>query len=488
MAGVFLDFPISLSAEYFGQATGSFADPGSFAAYLLILLPCFSIAAFVPRLSMILRVFCFYIALILVVGIALTQTYWAALSVISVMAIVPWFCFEKRVSRFLFSLLGMTSALAVFFAMYLFNPLFERGLERSLTPEGEGIRLVLWQEVLRNISSSPLLGKGAGSFSYSVEHSPDLILAALPLTPHNDILMVLNGYGLIGAVLLFLPLAYILIKALRRWAGEPFKLKTQEGNLTMPTQKFFLSLGICSGFGLVLCAAMHFPLYVPALLLYGVLIVSILAKNTARYSVPIPSFRFSGFIYLATFSTLGFVFWAHASLSLESQGLELQGKQRLETIVEGGIAVSGNFELVDEVIRIFENALISNPGNADAWIGKSMAICQLHYRMPGNFESTGARAVSAAAHAYEISPEYWLASAQLGVALALSGQTEEARAALKRAMELAPNSSNAHYYYAAFLSAEPDKRDEALVHVRRALDIDPSSTVARRLEQKLLIL
>jgi O-antigen ligase len=487
MAGVSSGLPIGLSPGYYGQATGVFADPGSFAAFLLLLLPCFAIAAFVPRLPFILRILSLYLALILVVGITLTQTYWAAVSVVVVMAVVPWFCFERVRRRFLFSGLGVAAAALVFLLMYLLNPLFEQGLAKALTPQGEGVRLVLWEEALAGLADNPLAGNGAGSFSLMMESSPDLALSETALTPHNDFLLILSGYGIVGACLLFLPLLYVLFKALRQWSKEPFKLKLRQGRV-MSSQKFFLSLALGASVACLLGGALHFPFYIPALLLYGSLVFSILAKSSFRRTVPFPALRVSGLLYFLVCGFVGALFWAHSSLITESRGLELQARQRLESLVERGVGVSGNFKLIDRVIETYEDALIVDPGNADAWIGLSMAVCQLHYRAPADFESTGARALGAAKRAYAICPEYWLASAQLGVALALSGEIEAAATALKRAVELAPNSSNAHYYYAAFLAGEPSKRQEAIEQVRRALTINPDNAVARRLERKLLIL
>jgi O-antigen ligase len=487
MANVAVGYPLELTAQYRGQATGIFADPGSFAAFLLILLPCFLIAALVPRLPAILRIFSFYVALILLVGVALTQTYWAAASVIVMVALVPWFCFEKVGRRVLYSCLGVAAALAVFLVMYLFSPLFERGLEHALTPEGEGVRLVLWPEAMSHLAQNPIFGSGAGSFSLMVESSPERALAALPLTPHNDFLLILGEYGLVGAGLLFLPLAYAFLRARRQWSRESFQLRDKTERV-MSSQKFFLSLGICAGLGACLGAALHFPTYVPALLLYGTLMFAVMVKSSFRRTVPLPKLRLSGTLYLLICGTVGGVFWAHASLATESHGDQLQAKQRLENLVERGIGVSGKFALIDRVIEVYEDALIADPGNADAWVGLSMAICQLHYREPGEFQETGRRAVAAARRAYEICPEYWLASSQLGVALALSGEIEEAREALQRGIELAPRSSNAHYYYAAFLGSEASMREEAIEQVRRALEVDPNNAAARRLEQKLLIL
>ncbi|MEN8791290.1 MAG: hypothetical protein ABF323_04680, partial [Lentimonas sp.] len=49
MADSLADHGIMLSPDFFGQATGSFADPSSFATFLLILLPSLVIATAVPR-------------------------------------------------------------------------------------------------------------------------------------------------------------------------------------------------------------------------------------------------------------------------------------------------------------------------------------------------------------------------------------------------------------------------------------------------------
>ncbi len=88
----------------------------------------------------------------------------------------------------------------------------------------------------------------------------------------------------------------------------------------------------------------------------------------------------------------------------------------------------------------------------------------------------------------EGSPLNWKTWAQLGVARSFYGEADLAEEALLKALELAPNNSNAHYYYAAFLSFDKERREQALISVRAALDINPKNIVATRLQQKLLIL
>jgi O-antigen ligase len=489
MANARVGYALVLGEEYLGQATGVFADPHSFACYLLILLPGLVIASFVPRLPKVLRVLCFYLSVVIVAGITFTQTYWAAACVVVMMAVVPWFCFKKRHLRLLFSVGGISLALVVFFAMYFLNPLFNRGLERALSEEGEGIRVTLWGEALRQFGESPLFGSGSGSFAFMFEHSEHRPFAYVPTTPHNDFLMVLGQYGIVGAALLFLPLIFLVFRALRIWKGEPFEVKLQgrEGTI-MPPQKFFLSASLMGTLAIAMCAFFNFIAYVPALFLYATVILAILAKSSYRRTFRLPDFRFSRPCYLLICALAGGLFWAKFMPTLKAQALEMEASQRLEHLVAEQVSLAGNTALIDDVIHLYREAVIWDSQNADGWIGLSAAICQLHFQNPANFRTTGARAVGAARRSFDLAPEYWLSSAQLGVALALSGQRDAAEEALTRAVELAPNSSNAHYYFASYLSNDAQQREVALSHVRRALEINPNNEAARSLERKLLIL
>jgi len=487
IASAKLSYPVELNARYIGQATGIFADQGSLAAFMAFLLPCFLVMAFVRRMPVILRVFSSYIALLLIVGVTFTQIYWVLSLVFLAVVLVPWFCFKERASCYKLALLGLSIVLLVILGMHTFNPAFKRGLEQSMAADGEGVRLVVWQEALNIFSQNPVIGSGAGSFAYEVEHSDDFVFSLSPRSPHNSYLLILSSLGLVGASLLFLPLIYVVYRSLRYWREQPFG-KEVRGRKRMPERKFLLSVALCGLLIFAGAAVFHFVSYVPALILYGALIFSIAVKMTFHPAIKLPEFRYSGLCYCLILGTLGATYWAHFSFVVESEGLESQASQRLEALAERGVSVSGRADLLDKVVALYEDALIANPENADAWIGLSMANCQMHYRDPSNFKNTGAVAMAAASRAYKICPGYWLASSQLGVAYALLGEKDKAHAALARAIKLAPNSSNAHYYYASFISHEDAFREKAAKHVNRALEINPENASARRLEQKLLIL
>ena len=152
------------------------------------------------------------------------------------------------------------------------------------------------------------------------------------------------------------------------------------------------------------------------------------------------------------------------------------------------VHISGNGALLDQVIERYQEGVVLDPTNADLWIGFSAAHTQLFFRNPSLAASIGAEALESAKKAVELSPEYWLGWSQVGIAHALMGENEAAEVAFLRGLELAPNASNAHFYWAVFASHFPDKLDVAKVSAERAIEINPDNEAARRLYQKLQIL
>ena len=483
------EYGLKLSPEFFGQATGSFADPNSFAAFLLILLPSLLIAGLVPRLPKILRMLFLYIAVMFVAAIFFTQLFWPLVILLIVLLILPWVCFLRLSRRIWGSLLGVLFVVMAVLPQIAFSPQFQERAALAIAEEGEAVRRVLWQEALDIALDAPVLGAGGGSFSAKFEQSETVSLPKLPTTPHNDYLLILSEYGIIGGVLFLLPSVFVVWWAYRHWRAEParVKLKDVKGTI-MPPTKFFLSLGLAGVLPFALCLFCSFVFYAPALTLYGVLFFSILIKSSFTRRLRIPSGGWMRFGYFCMGLVLAFEFYSVSAPRIQAQALELHARQRLDQIVELRVHVSGNTALLDEVIELYEAAALLDPDNAEVWIGLSAAQCQLFFRNPANYEAIGALATDHAQRAIELSETYWMGWAQLGIAQGLSGNDAKAEAALARALELAPNNSNAHYYWASYISHFKERRSEAITSVRRALEINPNHAAARRLQQKLLIL
>lgn len=480
---------INLSGDFLGQATGSFADPNSFAVLLLILLPVFLIGGAVPRLPGILRFMCLYVALMFLIALVMTQLYWPLFVMVPIIIVIPYLCFQKWKPRVLLPILAAVLLLGSVVLLTFLHPKFQKSYVKAISPDGDAVRLVLWDGASQLIQGSPILGVGGGAFSTAFEQHPNITFEAYAQTPHNDYLLLLTEYGIAGFVLISLPVFWIFRTSVKRWRATPsrLRLKNQKGYI-MPPEKFFLTVGLSGLMAFALCAFFSFVFYVPSLLLYGVLFLAILVKTSMNRLMKISSSVSARLLYALSAFVFAFVLYAHAAPMLESQALELQTRQRMEHLIDQRVHISGNTQLLKNVILKYEDAVFLDPDNVDAWIGLSAAHCQRFYQAPADFAEIGAAAVSAGKRATELGNEYALAWSQLGTAYSFSGEIELARESLTRALELAPNNSQTLYYWAAFLSHFPESRVEALRYVETALEVNPNNVAARRLQQKLLIL
>ncbi|MGJ8637938.1 MAG: O-antigen ligase family protein [Opitutaceae bacterium] len=483
------EFPIQLSTEYLGQSVGTFGDPNSMAVFLLMLLPSFMIAAFVPRLPNIHRIFCGYVSLMLIVGLTMTKLFWP-LCVLSVaILIVSSMCFRKARARFLLPLLVVTSLFASVAFLVWLSPQFGKGFEKAISSEGEAVRFDLWSGAISIVKDSPIVGHGGGAFSQAIAQSDEVFLERMAQTPHNDFLLLITQYGFLGFSLLMLPVLGQVFTAFRRWLVEPARAKFRGSDgVIMPQQKFFQTIGIASFVIFFLCGFFSFSSEVPGLIFCGVLFFAIMVKSSSSRRLVVPRSSIARWCYLAYGVVIAFLLYAKVEPRMLANASELQMRQQLDYIVEEGVHISGNKALLKEIIYGFEDAKFLDPENVDALIGLSAANCQRYFQDPSDYKSIGETASLIAKRATELSPDYALAWAQLGISLALTGDYDQSESALLRALELAPNDSNIHYYWASLLSNRADQLSDALRSVNRSLELNPNNEAARRLQQKLLIL
>jgi len=489
IATAFTSYTLRLNPEFVKQATGSFADPNVFAIFLLILLPAFSIAAAVPRFPKILRLLCLYLSIMLICALFFTQVFWPIFVLIPLIYLMAFLCYKTLFRRLLVPTISTGLLLLLSVGLFIFQPRINRSISEALSEGGERTRLVLWQEAVAMLSDAPLVGVGAGAYASEFEQSPRVGLSRLPETPHNDYLLLLSEYGIVGALLFVVPSLYVIGRCFRRWRLEPLlvRLKGRKGSV-MPPEKFFLTLGLVGIFAYGLSSFFSFVFYVPALVLYGVLFISILIKSSFSRRISLPEHSLARSVYVIVGCALGLGLYSYASPLLQARALENYAAQRLDLLVEYRVHVSGDSEYLDEVILDYEEAAKLDPANADILTGLSAATCLLYFQNPREFRQIAERSAALAEKAISINENHWMAWAQLGIAEALGGNPDLAENALLRALELAPNNSNAYFYWASYQSHFPDRLDEAIRLVARALEINPNNVPARRLQQKLLIL
>lgn len=138
----------------------------------------------------------------------------------------------------------------------------------------------------------------------------------------------------------------------------------------------------------------------------------------------------------------------------------------------------GDPESYRRIIALFERAVAIDPGFAPAWAGIANAYNSKADWWLENYidrEAVGARALEAARRAVELDPESAEAHASLGYALEkFANEPAKGRAHLQKAIELNPGYATAHqwlgYYYGG-----AGRLSDALPLLERAATLDPLS-------------
>jgi tetratricopeptide (TPR) repeat protein len=142
---------------------------------------------------------------------------------------------------------------------------------------------------------------------------------------------------------------------------------------------------------------------------------------------------------------------------------------------------------VQKGISYFNQAIELDPSYALAYVGLATAYrsFSLSFDMPST-EGTS-KAKDAAQKAVEIDDTLAEAHAALGFAIFwYDWDFNAAEAQLKRALELNPNSADAHWAYAAILSTL-GRHAEALAETKRARELDPLSLLINASEGQILL-
>lgn len=128
----------------------------------------------------------------------------------------------------------------------------------------------------------------------------------------------------------------------------------------------------------------------------------------------------------------------------------------------------------DGAVKMFRRAVVLDPGYARSWAGLAAGLADLGQDSGANQEPIP-EAKAAARHAIEIDPENGEAWSVLGlIALNNEWDWKTAQYDSQKAIALSPSDSMIELRYATFLGLM-GRRDEAVGHMRRALDLDPLS-------------
>ena len=208
-------------SQYEMQSSGTFATPVSFAAFMLLALFPAAMGAFARYLSTGIRWFCGYLALLFLVGILLSMSSGSIYALIPSALLLPWIARAK--GKTLWYQIGGVAACGVLTVLILFwfAPGFQSRFMNLNEAGGESARPVMQQAAWQSFTGSPVIGNGLGSYRFDFEHYRPTGFNENPSFAHNDYLQTLSEMGVVGFLLLFVPVGIICGVGFRCWLQCP---------------------------------------------------------------------------------------------------------------------------------------------------------------------------------------------------------------------------------------------------------------------------
>lgn len=479
---------LSLEPSLYGRATGIFANPESFAILLLAVIPWAFVACFVPRLPVILRILAFYILFALVVGIVISQTFWAlAVGLVGCIVAIQ-FCFVRALSKVKVTFLTLLSFALIIGFLYFKFSLIQENYSIALRTVGEGSRLVIWPETLKMFLAQPLFGIGGGGFEQIFAQSNTSPLNAMPLNPSSDFLLLLTEYGLLGFLLFAIPIYRVLYRSSKSLYAEPARVRVKDQkNKIMPLQRFFLSIALGGAFSFFECFVLGSIWSVPLLLMYASIFLAALVKTShAREFHLKPTASKKIFVFCTALVSCFFIAFFFIP-KIISFGITNQVANQIDSIYQKAEFRNIDDEITNSMIFDLERAIDLYPKNLDAWLNLSKVHTLSYYQNPKAFKEVGLKAAEAAQNAIHLSPNIWQGWTCLAIAEALQGNITAAAKAFDEVHRLAPNNAEANYYRAVFLSQTSSSLADSFEAIEESLRMYPENKIAQRLKQKLLI-
>jgi TolB-like protein len=129
----------------------------------------------------------------------------------------------------------------------------------------------------------------------------------------------------------------------------------------------------------------------------------------------------------------------------------------------------------DQSIDFYQAAIGKDPAFAPAYAGLALAYAFRSGTMPGLKDDDITKMWPAAEKAVQLDPLSAEAHSALGVSSAREGLWEQSAKSFRRAIEIDPNDSMAHVYFASYLYMPLDRLEEALHQLQIAEKTDPLS-------------
>jgi len=434
-------------SAYQGRASGTFYCPNHLAGFLEMIMPITLALTVTGRVKPVTRILLAYATLVSLAGIAATQSRGGWIATAAALMVLFLFLIRSKGQRWI-AVVMLVVMTAVGSWLYTRSVAY-RTAQTYLSGHERDIRLRLWVSGLKMWKEAPWTGIGPDHFDYRFRQYREPVdkTQMRPGRMHNDYLNTLVDYGVIGLLLILLPIGVGIWSVFRCWRhvqrGEN-DLGPRKSNRTA------IVLGTSAGLAALLVHSfLDFNMHIPANALIATVLLALLGSHirfaTERY-------WFTARWPIATGATLAIaasLFWLLPQAVLRSREGNLLRQAQLLTdgttnkieVLKKAFAVRpGNFETaaaIGEHLRAI--AWMGEEGNeaiakeAMEWFKRSVAlnkydtVSYLRIGMCLDWIEQHEEATPWYAKAVEIDPAYWYPYAMMGWHEFQIGRYKEAR-------------------------------------------------------------
>lgn len=383
-----------LPKQYWGRGSGSYICPNHLAGFLEMIIPISLSLALLSRLNMSLKIALIYASLVMLAGVVVSFSRGAWVSLAITLAIFAFFLVRRPHLRIATAAVAILLCSGLWFFSKTSDDIGERIDQTTLdSGEIEDIRFKwIWKPAVKIWQENLVFGIGPNHFdSYFPKYRYEDFQYKADRV-HNDYLNTLVDQGIIGLLLVALPLILFGFKFSTIWKGNR---RDQSGFGQKNSNKEPVFLGCCLGvFTMLIHSLVDFNLHIPAnAILFTVIFaiaVSYWRHSTRRFWIS-PNWVTSAF-QIIIFCGLGsYLMWnariLHASESALMGARKAQDPDsRYQLLLMGNEIDPKNYKILT-LLGEYHRKLCFEGGNdyleqkekAIDWLDKAIEANPLHY-------------------------------------------------------------------------------------------------------------
>lgn len=465
------------AAQFLDRSAGMFGIPNSLAGLLELVLPAGLVCATSRRVPVTGRVFAGWCATAGLYGLVLTGSRGGWLATGAALVLAVTLRARSRRRAVLGGAAAVAGLVAAGVALSFGSPAARARITPFLTGEFEASRPLMWRAAGRLWLDRPWLGTGAASYNVLYDRHRVAADQSVPDWAHNDYLNTLSDYGLVGFLLWAGAAAWL---GRRGWqAVRADRLAAADGSPRDPW-RWGLWLGLVAW---ALHLGVDFHTKIPGLafaaaVAAGLVLGPAAPTRPARPAAGAWSRGFGlGLIAVALAAGVG-----RADPLYRAEALRHEARRQIDRVAEGRGTLG---DVLPRALLELQEAVRIDPANGQAWADLSYASTLSWHLTRSGAAAIGRRAEAAATRALALCDQRAEFHARRGVALDMQGRHAEAALDFARAVALAPNTAEWHYYRAYHLSLDPATQAGAAAAAATCLALDPSHPQAKALRDRL---